>query len=273
VKRKKLLLAIIAATMSLVLAAAGTLMYFSARSEVATNTINLSQLLVYLQENDPENEDKPKDIDPDEFPGIEFEPDVPGAELTKEPRVRNGQTDESIDEYVRVKYYFTVTYDGAEIYNTDLDEDAAVPEDGIEVEGKVYTMSQARLNDIMEELYGSIEVDDENWFEHVANNKFTGVWYYSADDGETPAVLAPGASTDPIFSSWTVPASITTNDAIFLNECTVGLKMVAEAIQADNNEPDDADSVDDYFASYIDPDEDEGTTVTDATASTTPVEP
>jgi predicted ribosomally synthesized peptide with SipW-like signal peptide len=99
--KKKLILGIVAAALSLSLAVGGTLMLFTAQSEIAANVVTIGDLRISLWESGKVgNEDISKQqIGVDGFKGINYGDVLPGESLDKVPTEKH---DGGVAAYLRV---------------------------------------------------------------------------------------------------------------------------------------------------------------------------
>jgi predicted ribosomally synthesized peptide with SipW-like signal peptide len=254
--KTKLVLGILAAALSLSLAIGGTLMLFTAESEVATNVVTLGNAKIALQEatssdqNYYDSEGKAWDVleggktelegyktvgvtygegaDAQKFDGIDFGKNVvPGAAFAKAPRVVNTG---SVPVYVKVEGVFTITAPGG--YTED--DWKAVTEES------VLGLFYSRFDKVV------LGYDDENWdgitvtVEKDTTDKkayITGTWYYTED--KTGSVygtlksLEAGKATEPIFTGIQLPIGTPNEFADF----GFSFDLTAYAVQSENNAP------------------------------------
>lgn len=237
--KKRLMLGIIAAALTLALVVGGTLMLFTAQTETATNVVTTGNVQIILQEQggeiirDVDGEEirirtkgwryDYKTVGEDGFTGIDYDDPaqaVPGDTLTKSPRIVNSGLN---PVYVKVTGVLKVNIAGKEdilnylytgdfvdIINTNAN---VVPDD------KGWVLDEAAVS---RELVG-----EEVWI--------TGTWYYVDNSGAAArlSVVQAGQGTVPVFDSFTFP---TAWDNLF-NFVTFKLDVTGYAVQAANNAP------------------------------------
>jgi hypothetical protein len=249
--KKKLVLGIVAAALSLYLAVGGTLMLFTAQTETATNVVTLGAAKIVLQEknnNDTDFINVPKDgvysIGGSGKDGLA----QPGDTLKKAPRITN---DGSVDVYVYVATEISAWKDNVQVNISELYGkflDTTSKEAGLLTALATAGFSANSLTGVVDVPYQwrGIDIKDMDW---TADGKsLLGGFYYSestssvgSDEAKLYA-LKPGESTLPIFTAIKVPnfPVITVGDVeININNelagVTLKLALTGYAVQAGNN--------------------------------------
>jgi hypothetical protein len=238
--KKKLILGILAAALSLTLAISGTLMLFTATTEEdpATNVVTLGNAAIQMWEHDGTLNTKPQMIGgkyedeeqlpkgtyvDDVFKGIDFDVVAPGASLNKKTYVENTG---DVNVYVYVKGVLKL-YDeeGNPVDLNDLDDD---------VLAQVAAISKTLdADDLGDNWYGSGGYAQLN-----SNGEYEGYYYRvnsEEDEGETGTLLplAVGATTGSIFKNPIVIPATTVGNA--LANYKFEFVLTAYAVQSDHN--------------------------------------
>jgi hypothetical protein len=231
----KLILAIMAAALSLTLIAAGTLMLFTAESETATNTVTLGAAKIELQERPIsggaviEDEDY-KTIDPEggDFTGLVFDDVVPGDKIDKYVRVNNAG---NVDVFVYVKGELTATYVDAAGERVPLNfDDITDPEIAAQFSAIIDNIP---LN---KEWKATMTVPE--------GEKITGIYYYGEYDEDATTIppadrqimtsLVAGEATTGIFPADAIEIPLNTTNV--LKDYRIELKLTAYAVQSANHD-------------------------------------
>ncbi|MDR3277450.1 MAG: M73 family metallopeptidase [Oscillospiraceae bacterium] len=217
--KKKLVLGIVAAALSLSLAVGGTLMLFTAQTETATNVVTLGNVNIQLEETKtPNDTDSWKVINATNNTGLTFN-GLPGDTIEKHARVTSGE--KSADAYIYVKAEFSVKTSTAATAKVNI---------------QTWAGSDPNRLAIIQGFLDSIVLTtgtSDRWFggSHTLGETAIGNFYYTAVDGNSLKVLESGASTSDIFKSITLPNWITTEFEGYV----LTLDLTAYAVQADNN--------------------------------------
>ncbi|MDR1537806.1 MAG: SipW-dependent-type signal peptide-containing protein [Clostridiales bacterium] len=253
--KKKIIVSAIAVILVASLAIGGTIMYFTAETPTAKNTVTFGDLKIKLQEkggklkeaadgaveigekkyeyvDDDDYIEDWADID-DDIEGITFTNVVPNGKLIKEPRVVH---DGGVDAYLRVKAELKV-YSIGENGGKTLVEDLSVPN----VPGSDPSTS---LNTLVSRLIAGLTMNQAAWefVDPAPANDLVGFYYYVVGDWDTatptPLKLLTSASsgntTPEIFSVVNIP-NYTNAEATFLAGYEIVLELTAQAVQAEFN--------------------------------------
>jgi predicted ribosomally synthesized peptide with SipW-like signal peptide len=235
--KKKLILGILAAALSLTLAISGTLMLFTARSEVATNVVTLGNLDIELQEKGGTVDDYTP-VDKVEFTGINFGTIQPNQEITKAPNVVHKG---GVDAYLRVRAEVVV-----KLYNEETEEDDIVSWNLLSDSQKLYLteMIQSagmKTNDMhLGTEWSYIHGADEG--EPIGYDSYTDENDFGKDvDKKSLKVFQAGVTTGDIFDTFVVPNwTLNDSDEEFdldaFSQYKVGFILQAQAVQVDYNE-------------------------------------
>lgn len=225
--KKKMILGILAAVLSLTLGISGTLMLFTDASESATNIVTLGKAEIKLYENTTDEFDSATESDGGNrtFSNADGEAPAPGDTVEKYAFVENAGT---VDVYVYVKGEFSAKYaDGSPVDFTATDD-----------------TTKAILADI-QLILDEIEYNT-GWIpgqtETPTASGITGYYYYATNDsGQLNFdVLDAGEHTDSIFKKIEIPLDVDN----YLAGAELSLKLTAYAVQADNNPLTGADQSD-----------------------------
>jgi predicted ribosomally synthesized peptide with SipW-like signal peptide len=240
--KTKLVLGILAAAVSLSLAIGGTLMLFTAQTDIATNVVTLGSADIALQESGVlnGNEDTyltvgkkyaafetPENLE-GVFTGFDFGDEIiPGDTIYKKPRVVNTG---NIPVYVYVEGTLSVTYTNAAGVVTPVNFTPAHLADPTNAPADVKELMSI-LNSVIGEDMG-----DYWWASPVKadNNKLVGTWYYANIDNDafvSLKALDPDVATDDIFTQVEIPDTVTS----LLEGYKISLDFKACAVQSDNN--------------------------------------
>jgi hypothetical protein len=266
--KNKLVLSIIAVAACMTLAISGTLMLFTAQSEIATNIVTVGRGVGGINGEEMKLQEKDEDeggydyqnleevyIDHFEhgtygttdgkFKGLNFGEVYPAAVVTKKPRVARFDTD-GVDAYLRVKAELTVRdADGDPVdWNIDLTPAQQkiildIWRDGTDITSKWRLISTP---------------DSALWYYYyVLDNKSAPDSLETFSKAILPAVINP---TTDIFTTITVPnysksALYPADDYAALETLAkyqISLKLTAQAVQKDNNNPVPPTNLWDYFS-------------------------
>jgi flagellar basal body-associated protein FliL len=220
--KKKLILGILASALSLTLAISGTLMLFTATSETATNVVTLGNASIKMQEakaDDPDtdaNEGEYQDVT--EGFELNFGTNVvPGAKLTKKPRVVNTGT---VPVYVYVEGTI-IAKKGEDV----LDLTTGDPLDK-EDSAQVYQDLRSVIASVVSNVKPGWVYED--------GNGAGGYFVYADASGKLTSLSADDETSD-IFDTVIIPSAV--GNALAGYE--ISLQLKAYAVQSENNDAKD----------------------------------
>ncbi|MDR1536679.1 MAG: hypothetical protein LBU32_01550 [Clostridiales bacterium] len=230
--RKKLLLGIIAAALSLVLAIGGTFMILHDDSLPVINTVTIEYgLTANLVETITEGTDAVASGSGYNYAEVEKN----GGDIySKIPTVSTDLYD--VPSYVRVKYTFSA------IDNTEVTEEG-------EEDNKLTQNDAVALNSAFRSLaaefgvgwsFDATEIPDYD----EDDGTISGYIYYATTT--PPTIVNGGQEIPPVFNYWNIPAGLSDD----LESKTVNLTLQAEAEQVKGNAPTGAPALKDYFPDF-----------------------
>ncbi|MDR1642830.1 MAG: SipW-dependent-type signal peptide-containing protein [Clostridiales bacterium] len=265
--KKRLILAIIASILVLGLTAGGTIMYFYSTSNIATNTVDLGNLKVQIWEKGgvptpiptPYETGKDKEkFEENRFEliedsgelytiggpykkyteiagdktGIQYDYIVPNGWIIKDPIVKNlGST---VDSYIRVKC--TV-----EVYEIKVSQ---IPPSPLKVADLISAkVKDTSLYSLLLRLFNEVNVNQTCWEYVDASDEINLAGYYYYTDGDwkdnnvpLKTLKAPATgkenATERIFGPEIHIPNFIDDEAEFLQNYTIKVKLEAEAIQS-----------------------------------------
>jgi predicted ribosomally synthesized peptide with SipW-like signal peptide len=266
--KKKLILGILAAALSLTLAISGTLMLFTAESKEATNVVTLGNLEIALQEKGgtpgettESTGDNPKTVgntyDGKIFNGIQFGVVQPNQKITKAPRVVHTG---GVDAYLRVRAEVKVfeSFDSTEEvdWNDELTEKqreflgemimSAGLKDKADDRGMHFGDEWTYVPGTVDSIGYFYYTDEENWGEDI-DQKSLKVFKDSGDPDHP-------TETGYIFDTFVVPnwdQSELDELGGLLGTYRIEFRLQAQAVQAtynDGGSADDSMTWDDIFS-------------------------
>ena len=266
-KKKQLVLGIVAVCLVMALIIGGTLMLFSAESKKATNVVTTGDADIDLWEggggDDPDDpEITPRPVDPDDpedpFKGIEYDDVTPGDILPKTPFIKNKGT---IPVYTRVVARFTVSkkdYSALTEDNISFIEGLMIddpPEKPLMLQSLAgwdefwdYVLLDSRSVTLTEDVGDGEMVEYEAYvfdvvFYYVDGGNLRVLPVASFDEFDDPVIDAitglPTGQTVNIFDALVFPLEAT-NEQIAGLRITIDLQ--GQAVQSDNVDPDDLEA-------------------------------